>query len=261
MRKLPNRSVEVNLQGRQPPEYPGLLPFEEAVSFWLWLWPELLGWPEAITWIFSPVTGRHLYPGDLWGIDKKGQLIVVETKLDGKRSRSNPFEDFVAYESGTSRSECCRPTTLRERWGKLFKREKAFIANVAAQVYEGIRPTRAYPGVVPYSRRRVVVQHYPELYKLIADQLIRDNEYEETCKDRFGLLEGREEKAPIYFGVVGTLRSELQLSRKGKQAAVDLLKAAGSGRVHLRAIRPEPMGEMTRISSWSADLPEVEIAT
>jgi hypothetical protein len=36
-------------------------------------------------------------PGDLWGIDSEGDLIIVETKLGKKRQ--DPFCDFVGFET------------------------------------------------------------------------------------------------------------------------------------------------------------------
>src|SRR4051812_25154622 len=97
--QLPERRIDLDLSatvglGTEV----GFLEFEETASFWLFLWPDLLGWPRNITWLFSPVTGKTRYPGDLWGIDETGHLVVVETKLFQRATAPDPFEDFVAYE-------------------------------------------------------------------------------------------------------------------------------------------------------------------
>src|SRR5947209_2049040 len=73
----------------------GLVGWEEPGTFWLWAWPELLDWATEITWLFSPVTGKYPWPGDLWGVDASGQLILVETKKTG--GPRDHFEDFVLF--------------------------------------------------------------------------------------------------------------------------------------------------------------------
>src|SRR5438046_1174944 len=72
---------------------------EEEAAVWLWYlaaaWPSqpaLPGWPCSIEWIFSPVTGNKQWPGDVWGVDERGELVIVEGKMGDRR---DPFEDFV----------------------------------------------------------------------------------------------------------------------------------------------------------------------
>ena len=97
----------------------GLLPSEESASFLLWAWPRLLGWPRTINWLFSPVTGKDSYPGDLWGLDSRGELLIVETKLDRKGATQDPFEDFVAYCRQPANEKRWRADHLRRRWERL----------------------------------------------------------------------------------------------------------------------------------------------
>jgi hypothetical protein len=81
---------------------------EEIGTFWLWAWPDLLGWPFQITWLFSPVTGKSKWPGDLWGLDDRGNLLIVETKLArNDRGPQDPFKDFIGFE------ESPRPISFR----------------------------------------------------------------------------------------------------------------------------------------------------
>src|SRR3990167_6071043 len=94
---LPPRSVRCDAPpiarvGRRAGD---ILPSEESASFLLWAWPDLLGWPRQINWLFSPVVGKHKYPGDLWGLDSQGGLLIVETKFDRTRARQDPFADFI----------------------------------------------------------------------------------------------------------------------------------------------------------------------
>src|SRR5437667_3602519 len=53
---------------------------EEEAAVWLWhlaaAWPSqpaLPGWPCPIEWIFTLVNGNYPWPGDLWGVDERGE--------------------------------------------------------------------------------------------------------------------------------------------------------------------------------------------
>ena len=109
---------------------PDIVTSEETGTLWLWAYPKLLGWPAPITWLFSPVTGRYPWPGDLWGVDSQGELLIVESKAARGRGGQDPFRDFIGYEArkptnnGESAFVACAP---RRRWLSLLRKEKEFI--------------------------------------------------------------------------------------------------------------------------------------
>jgi hypothetical protein len=55
--------------------------FEEEAIVWLWAKPSLLPWPRPVEWLFSPITGNKEWPGDLWGVDEDGELLIIENKI------------------------------------------------------------------------------------------------------------------------------------------------------------------------------------
>jgi hypothetical protein len=128
--------------------------YEECATLWLWAWPELLGWQRRIGWIFSPVVGKRPYPGDLWGIDEDGSIILVETKMG---HRQDPFEDFVGYETEPGYGKLCQVEALSKRWSDLLKNERRFIEYLLPQLSTDISGT-AEKGVVPYSYKRFAVR-------------------------------------------------------------------------------------------------------
>src|SRR5262249_8354045 len=81
---------------RKPWQQTVVVAWEEPGTFWLWAWPKLLWASPRITWLFSPVTGKYPWPGDLWGVNASGQLVLVETKRTG--GAQDPFEDFVPFQ-------------------------------------------------------------------------------------------------------------------------------------------------------------------
>jgi len=48
-------------------------------SFWLWAWPDLLGWPFQITWLF-PGYGKVEMAWRSLGLDDRGNLLIVERR-------------------------------------------------------------------------------------------------------------------------------------------------------------------------------------
>jgi len=99
-----------------------LYAFEEYATLWIWAYPQLLEWGQQIKWLFSPVTGKDKYPGDLWGMDNTGNLILVETKL-ATRAKQDPFVDFINFEMNMP-----APTKagLTSRFKSLLTDEKRF---------------------------------------------------------------------------------------------------------------------------------------
>src|SRR5207249_7727123 len=115
---------------------------EEAGSFWLWVWPQLINWPSDITWLFSPVVGRKR-PGDLWRVDAKGNLLMVESKRSDTAMPHDPFEDFVSHKIPDVGE-------LRKHWRSCLDHEKAFIQEHLAALRGDRLALGYYPGLVPY---------------------------------------------------------------------------------------------------------------
>lgn len=57
---------------------------EHSGRVWLWRWPELLGAPvgrgDGVLWLGVFGDARKGAPGDVWGLDTEGDLILVELK-------------------------------------------------------------------------------------------------------------------------------------------------------------------------------------
>jgi len=87
---------------------------EHAGTFWLWADPGLLSWRFEIRWLFSPVNTGARRPGDLWGVDSKGNLLIVENKLQG---RGDPFQDFIGF-----LEDCGEPGITAHELGAQFSR-------------------------------------------------------------------------------------------------------------------------------------------
>ncbi len=153
----------------------GVFGYEEAGTLWLWVWPSLLGWPHEITWLFSPVTGKRPWPGDLWGLDATGNLLIVEAKSARGGSATDPFEDFVDY-TAPPVEQLMRD--LRSRCQTYLEYERSFINDHATALREEHLALSRYPGVVPYSRQRREVRRWRHLYFDHIVPLFDDEDYE-----------------------------------------------------------------------------------
>ncbi|MGH8544271.1 MAG: hypothetical protein ACREX3_11720 [Gammaproteobacteria bacterium] len=247
--RLPDRFAYWPKVGREDSE---LLPSEEIASLWLWSWPQLLGWPRTVNWLFSPVVGNRIYPGDLWGVDSRGKLIIVETKTDRARSRTNPFEDFVPYSESSEAKILWRAESLHQRWLALWKRETVFLENHLSTLDHKKRLRGKYPGVVPYSRHRDAVWRWQDVYRdLIAPRFL-SGRYERSIDRGLRLRRQAGDPPPIFVGLVATVREgDPRLSGSGRKDLFDLRAQLGRQRVFYRAIRAGRGVKKIRFHSWS----------
>ena len=120
----------------------------------MWAWPEILGWPTDITWLFSPPTGKSVWPGDLWGIDDSGELIIVETK--SSLVPRDPFEDLLPFQERLT-SGAWKPTLgdLFKHWEPLISDERRFLEISNEKLQDGSGQRCEWPGIVPYSCKRL----------------------------------------------------------------------------------------------------------
>ncbi len=233
-----------------------LLPYEESASVLLWAFPSLLGWPREIHWLFSPVVGNSKYPGDLWGLDTSGNLLVVETKLDKPGRSTNPFEDFVRFVAGGMVSQHCPAEVLERRWRKLLKRELEFLGT-ASPFFSASCPTSGtYPGVVPYSRHRKAIWYWQDLYRQHIAPQLESGTHERAVARALRCRRAVADPDPVLIGLVAVTRNESPaLSRAGADGARKLRAAVGSDRVHLRAVCPKHSGSEVAVRSWSLACP------
>jgi hypothetical protein len=209
-----------------------LVDVEEVGTLWLWAWPELLQWPAPISWLFSPVTGNAVWPGDLWGIDSTGRLLIVETKL--ALTPVDPFEDFLAFERAAKFPSA---SALKERWVSLLKDERNFIREHRDALLGTSDGRATWSGVVPYSSKRYVVWRWRSLYATRIAPLIENTEYEDGAIRALGEFENTGDRSPHYFGVFTAPNSRVGSLSPVGEANLDALRAcASAGRVHIRAL-------------------------
>jgi len=231
---------------------------EEIGSFWLWAWPDLLGWPFQVTWLFSPVTGKAKWPGDLLGLDERGNLLIVETKLAKQGCRpQDPFKDFVDFEESPKarvrEGSVFEIPALRSKWLRLLKQERDFIKTNRSFLSSGGEPKLSkHPGVVPYSYLRSQTWTWPQLYLREIAPMILGKRYEK--KTELNLLE-RAKKGnprPHYFALF-TVYNERSpsLSGKGLESYESLCDSTGKGHLHLVAVTAKPARRKSlEVISW-----------
>jgi len=163
---------------------------EEDGTMWLWAHPRLLGHPSPIVWLFSPVDDAA-HPGDLWGIDGRGNLVVVESKL-ATRDEEDPFVEFLEFAEPSGRPQLDADHLL-DHWLQLFEEEDEWLERPARTL-----PSRPMPGVFPYAEQRAVARRWPDLYDRARAYLA--DEYIDTVIDY--LARRRAISQPYYYALV-----------------------------------------------------------
>jgi hypothetical protein len=215
-----------------------LLPSEESASFLLWAWPRLLGWSRAVNWLFSPVVGNKTYPGDLWGVDSHGDLLMVETKLSRSRTAQDPFSDFEAYCSIPANARLWRAETLRRRWSYLFRQEERFLRTWARGLDAHDRRKATCPGVLPYSEHRDAVWRYQTVFRTRIVPRFRSGRYRRAVDRALRIRSARGDPKPVFVGLIATIEPHpVRLSAQGSRAFWALRRAVGPERVLLRILR------------------------
>ena len=222
--------------------------YEEAATVWLWAWPALLGWPSDITWLFSPVTGKDKWPGDAWGLDKTGKLLIVETKIAKAGKTTNPFEDFVNFTPGTVEE-------LRQRWSREYVAERKFIGKHLDSLRSGTLAVRRYPGCVPNSRQRPEVRRWPSFYLEDIAPTIESSEYEESVE---AAIEAYKESGAVEYIGLFMLQpgGRARLSGKGRSQYELLADRVTEERIHMFALEARQYESSWEIRSYRLRLPE-----
>jgi hypothetical protein len=170
----------------------------ESASFLLWAWPRLLGWQRPLNWLFSPVVGNKVYPGDIWGIDGNGDLLIVETKLDRSGRGQNPFADFVPC-CQRSVEELWHANSLRAHWLHLADLEDVFLDEHARYLQTDSPLKGTYPGVLPYSRHRDAVWRWQSIFRRRVLPKFRRGSWRREVERSLQKREARKNPAPFFY--------------------------------------------------------------
>jgi hypothetical protein len=164
---------------------------EEDALCWCWAYPELLPWPAAVHWLYTPVVGKHRWPGDLWGVDARGELLILECKQC--RRADDPFHDFVDYHR-EGREEFTALHWLA-KWKTHLQAELAFPSATME------RPPNRTNGLLPRSNKRAHIRRWPVLATWI-DAQIRSTGYADGVRAALSYRAERQNPPPHYFALM-----------------------------------------------------------
>jgi hypothetical protein len=197
---------------------------EEEAIVWLWANPQVLPWPKSVAWLFSPVNNLKIWPGDLWGVDSDGELLIVESKLLKKAKFYDPFADFCDY-CLTDHIQFCG-AYIKAQWKTLREAEIAS----CSRLYD--RGTHKL-GILPNSSNNLCLRCWSVLTRRI-EKYVRHPKYESLVCSHLKARIAAMNPKPHYCGLL--------LRPAGEGQAVDIshlipsiakLKLnAGADRVH-----------------------------
>lgn len=179
-----------------PGEYQGdvgtlTIRHEEDALCWLWAYPSLLPWPNTITWLYTPVVGNTRWPGDLWGVDRNGDLLILECKQC--RRADDPFRDFVAFH------EDGRLELSAAHWLPKFRRHLA--AELAFDDITSVRPRNRTDGILPRSNKRAHIRRWSSLAPRIGAR-IHSRDYEITALSSLDRRAKAHDPRPFYIALM-----------------------------------------------------------
>ena len=203
-----------------PPEYQGQasiidVKHEEDALCWLWAFPYLLPWKRPIAWLYTPVVGNSQWPGDLWGVDSRGDLLVIEAKRC--KGYDNAFKDFGVFHHN-GRKELSADHWER-KWSFHLRAELTFPEGSSERSHGHTN------GILPRSNRRQHIRRWPRLAERI-DRYIRSSEYSSAVTKYLQTRAKAGNPTPYYFGLmiesrqgnpilnVGSIASAVKLQRK-----------------------------------------------
>lgn len=201
---------------------------EEDALCWLWAYPALLPWPSPVWWLYTPVVGNTRWPGDLWGVDARGELLILECKQC--RRGDDPFHDFVRYHR-PGRDEFTAAHWLT-KWARHLRAERAFPDATTE------RPAGRTDGLLPRSNRRAHIRRWPALAALM-DAHIRSPEYEEAVRAALRVREQAGNPSPHYMALMVVSADQDVLAGVAEASSRELQKVAGEGRVHVVTTRAD----------------------
>ena len=219
------RTIEIAL----PPEYRSVertldVKHEEEAICWLWAAPSLLPWDNAIVWLYTPVVGNARWPGDLWGIDSGGNLLIIEAKRSSRND--DAFKDFVAFHQD-GRNELSG-THWKEKWAGHLKSELDYPDGMSE------RSKGQTDGVLPRSNKRNHIRRWPELGRKI-DVYIRSATYSSIAIEYLNIRTNNGDPTPYYFALmIGSDRRSNVLSNTSLGSASMLCLMVGHD--HVKAV-------------------------
>ena len=204
--------------------------YEESGTLWVWAFPDLLGWPADIAWLFPRVSNDG--PGDLWGIDATGDLLIMETKSSTPKKRlEDPFQDFANLDFLQDKN-LFKADRLQRIWEELYDQELAWIRSGCQ------KPDGAAPGVIPYSSHRGTISLWITLWREKLLPFLEGVQYPATVRDFLRRRKERVDPPPHFFGLYTVTHSKRPgLSQPGSKHFRELAKHVGVGRIHQRALR------------------------
>ena len=164
---------------------------EEDALCWFWAYPSLMPWPRPVVWLYTPVVGNKQYPGDLWGIDKNGNFLVIECKQC--KRRDDPFKDFLDF----------RPHGHAElsasHWREKFQRHLQAELDFSESISE--RPWNKTDGLLPRSNKRKNIRRWPQVAHII-DMYIRSTQYRKFALSYLQTRAAVQDPTPYYIALM-----------------------------------------------------------
>ena len=134
MKLLPSRYIFCALQiATTIRAYGDLIPSIRSVVFWLFVWPELLGWKRRIYWLrdfYLAKTSCHC----LWGIDSAGNLRIVEIRSGRGETLRDPFKSLTFHLKTHREDHTWSTRELRAMWRDCVRSKQKI--GVVASTYE-----------------------------------------------------------------------------------------------------------------------------
>ena len=195
---------------------------EEDAICWFWAYPRLFPWSAPIHWLYTPVVGNSRWPGDLWGVDERGELLILECKQC--RRRDDPFHDFVAYHR-SGREELTADHWLA-KWRRHLRAELTFPSSTIE------RPPQKTAGMLPRSNRRSHIRRWPILAGLI-DAHISSGIYFDSVQLALDKRKERSNPTPHYCALMVVSNDSPLLTPEAIGSGHRLVELVGAGQVHV----------------------------
>ena len=200
---------------------------EEDGLCWFWAYPSLMPWPRPIIWLYTPVVGNMQWPGDLWGIDKSGNFLVIECKQC--RRRDDPFKDFLAFHLQG------RPELSASHWQEKFPRHLCAELDFAESISE--RLANKTDGILPRSNKREHIRRWPQVAQAI-DMYIRSPQYRTLAISYLQTRAALHDPTPYYLAlmIVSNPRASV-LSEKAIASGRALQRMVGCDHVRVITVK------------------------
>lgn len=218
---------------------------EEDALCWLWAYPDIFPWKNQVTWLYTPVVGKARWPGDLWGIDSAGELLIIEAKQC--KRRDDPFIDFVEFH------KLSREEFTAVHWQ--LKWEKHFSAEISNPDGWSEREHGKTDGILPRSNKRSHLRRWPILSRIIDDQ-IRDKQYARDVKRNLQVREQLHNPTPHYLALMIETKTDFPiLTDDAKKSAHALQTISEANHIGVIAIHCKVLADNkglieARIIEW-----------